>query len=346
MRLRITNGRRPASLLLPFTFPTEIFYGAVIALGGCLFWTICDGSANGAEVGETPIGPNQAAASRVEVRGDRLAETQITDDGYPKRDPLFWPGGDEIVYTVESLAGRMQVVRRTLTDGTVQPFNEQSWSDREMTASADGNVYAFNVVSGLSSKIHLVDKIRNRNVTMPKMGVKTWSNWPALSPDGTELVFTEGAAVIYSYDVVAGKGKASVTRLSPQGAASVSDYWPHFSPDGASIVFASNRDDDYEIYVMNRDGSDQRRLTTSPGIDMHPRWSPDGQQIAFTSNRDGNYEIYRMSADGNRPIRVTDSPERDDYVCWSPDSKSLVYVSERQGAFDLFQQPIDIGPQE
>lgn len=278
--------------------------------------------------------------SAANVDDGRFPETRITDDGYPKRDPVFWPGGEEIVYTAEAVTGRMRIVRRNLADGTVKLFTDKPQSDREMSVSADGNVYAFNLVSGLSSKIHVVDNARKADFTMPKMGKKTWSNWPSVSPDGTQIVFTEGASVIYSYDVVSNKGRESVTRLSPLGSTTASDYWPHFSPDGDSIVFTTNRDEDYEIYVMNSDGSVQRRLTDSRGIDMHPRWSPDGERIAFTSNRDGNYEIYVMNRDGSDLIRVTNNPERDDYVCWSLDGDSLVFVSERDGAFDLYRRRI------
>jgi TolB protein len=52
------------------------------------------------------------------------------------------------------------------------------------------------------------------------------------------------------------------------------------SPDGR-IVFQSDCDDNYEIYVMNANGSGQTRLTKSPGADEVPRWSPDGERIVF-----------------------------------------------------------------
>ncbi len=265
-------------------------------------------------------------------------ETQLTHDGFLKRDPVFWPDGKELFYTVEAETGHMRIVRKNLETGEISQFDKRpDLSDREMSVSADGRVYAYNVVSGLSSKIHVVDHVREQRLTMPKMGKKTWSNWPSVSPDGTRVLFTEGAAVIYCFDLLTAKGQESVTRLSPGGAASVSDYWPRFSPDGQSIVFTSNRDDDFEIYVMHKDGSRQRRLTASPGIDMHPTFSPDGQRIAFTSNRDGNYEIYVMDADGGNTTRVTDNPERDDYVCWTLAGDAVVYVSERKGRFDLFR---------
>ena len=270
-------------------------------------------------------------------------ETRLTHDGFLKRDPVFWPGGKELFFTVEANTGHMRIVRMNLETGEISQFDERpDLSDREMSVSADGQVYAFNVVSGLSSKIHIVDNVRDRRVTVPKMGKKTWSNWPSVSPDGTRVLFTEGAAVIYSFDLVTANGQQSVTRLSPVGATSVSDYWPHFAPDGESIVFTSNRDEDFEIYVMHHDGSLQRRLTDSPGIDMHPAYSPDGRHIAFTSNRDGNYEIYVMDADGGKATRVTDNPERDDYVCWTLSGDAIVYVSERKGRFDLYRRSLQL----
>ena len=59
------------------------------------------------------------------------------------------------------------------------------------------------------------------------------------------------------------------------------------------------RDGNYEIYVMNIDGSEQVRLTNNTAVDLEPSFSPDGFKIAFDSNRDGNYEIYIMNMDGS-----------------------------------------------
>ena len=270
----------------------------------------------------------------------KRAEVRISSDGRLKRDPVFWPGGNEIVYTVESTAtARMYLVRRTLADGgKVVPFaGKEERSDRELTVSRDGSVYAYNVVRGLSSKVIVVDTKRALQITLPHMGRANWTNWPSLSPDGKRILFTEAAAVIYSYDLMENRGKESVTRLSPAGAeSSASDYWPRFSADGQSVVFTSNRDGDFEIYTMRADGTEQRRLTKSRGIDMRPACSPDGKRIAFTSNRDGNYEVYVMGADGANARRLTRNPERDDYASWHPDGKRLVFVSERRGQFDLY----------
>ena len=76
----------------------------------------------------------------------------------------------------------------------------------------------------------------------------------------------------------------------------------------------------YEIFVMDADGSNQTRLTDDPARDADPSWSPDGTRIAFASSRDRNwnYEIYVMDADGSNQTRLTDSPARDSKPFWGP----------------------------
>ena len=68
-----------------------------------------------------------------------------------------------------------------------------------------------------------------------------------------------------------------------------------FPGENGQIAFDSFRDGNFEIYVMNPDGSEQTRLTNNEAFDVVPSWSPDGQKIAFTSGRDGNAEVYVMN---------------------------------------------------
>ena len=67
----------------------------------------------------------------------------------------------------------------------------------------------------------------------------------------------------------------------------------------AKIAFISDRDGNFEIYVMDADGSNPTNLTNNPGRDSFPAWSPDGSKIAFGSDRDGNMEIYVMDIENN-----------------------------------------------
>ena len=98
----------------------------------------------------------------------------------------------------------------------------------------------------------------------------------------------------------------------------------------AQIAFASNRDGDYEIYVMNINGKNLRRLTNNHHLDHSPSWSPDGKCIVFSSNRDRNREIYVMDADGGNQLNLTNNPQGDYSPSWSPDGERIVFTSDRE----------------
>jgi TolB protein len=114
------------------------------------------------------------------------------------------------------------------------------------------------------------------------------------------------------------------------------NYLPVFSPDGTRIAFMSARDGNPEIYVMNADGSNVRRLTNHPAGDGTPTWAPSGAQIAFVSDRAGQPQIYVMGADGSNVRRLTTNESWADRPTWSPAPFNEIAFSGRTGAgFDI-----------
>ena len=125
---------------------------------------------------------------------------------------------------------------------------------------------------------------------------------------------------------------------NPTKGASVSNMMPVFSPDGSRIAFVTNRDGNTEIYVMNRDGSNVRRLTNHAAYESTPTWSPNGQQIAFTSDRSGKAQVYIMNAaDGSNVRRLTVSESEADRATWSPAPFNEIAYSGRTSSngFDV-----------
>jgi TolB protein len=97
------------------------------------------------------------------------------------------------------------------------------------------------------------------------------------------------------------------------------NYLPVFSPDGKQLAFMSGRDGNPEIYAMNVDGTNLRRLTNHAAGDSSPTWSPSGSQIAFTSDRSGKAQVYVMnSGDGSGVRRLTVNESEADRPTWSP----------------------------
>jgi TolB protein len=116
-----------------------------------------------------------------------------------------------------------------------------------------------------------------------------------------------------------------------------------FPGANGKIAFVSNRDGNNEIYVMNLDGSGQKRLTNNPAFDSYPSWSPNGTKIAFTSNRDGNLEVYVMNADGSNQVRLTNDASPDSDPTWAPDGKKIAFVrgDPSVGLSDLYVMDSD-----
>jgi Tol biopolymer transport system component len=113
---------------------------------------------------------------------------------------------------------------------------------------------------------------------------------------------------------------------------------PAWSPDGTRIAFVTDRDRNgdclfhdcvgfaSEIYVIDADGGDERRLTEFPGDDGFAVWSPDGEQILFGRIRDDDddWELYVMNADGSCQTRLTNNDRWDWNPAWHGDGEGPI----------------------
>lgn len=87
------------------------------------------------------------------------------------------------------------------------------------------------------------------------------------------------------------------------------------------------------MFIADADGSNERPLFDSPGIDYNAAWSPDGTTIVYTSDRDGSPDLFRIKVDGTGRERITDDPSYDDQAAFSPDGTQLAFVSTRNGGY-------------
>jgi TolB protein len=109
---------------------------------------------------------------------------------------------------------------------------------------------------------------------------------------------------------------------------------PMYSPDGRQIVFHGTAEGASapDLFVINVDGSNMRRLTTHPDSDTTPTWSPSGTQIAFTSDRTGRPQIYVMNADGTGGAQRLPIPDAEaDRATWAPSPFNEIAYSARNG---------------
>lgn len=104
---------------------------------------------------------------------------------------------------------------------------------------------------------------------------------------------------------------------------------PPAPPAASGIIFSAGNGEG-DVYVMDADGSDRRRLTEHAAADFDPVWSPDGRRVAFRSHRDGDEEVYVMGSDGSRERNLTRNPGTDYSPAWSPDGKRIAFASDRE----------------
>jgi TolB protein len=164
---------------------------------------------------------------------------------------------------------------------------------------------------------------------------------PSWGPDGS-IVYTSresGSDQVWRL----APGTTMPVRLTTGGAA---DQFPRVSPDGSRILFQSNRGLDFDIYVMNADGSGVRNLTDRAGDDRFPAWTPDGRLLLWTRFDDAtsSFDLWSMSADGGDGAVVVASGFNELAPSVSPDGRQVVFQSDRQPPARLFIAPIGGGP--
>jgi len=136
----------------------------------------------------------------------------------------------------------------------------------------------------------------------------------------TALLLTIFAPTASAHDV-------QQIKQQPPPALTKKTAVPSAATAAPKIAFGSSRNNgNHDIFVMDPDGSNEVRLTTSLAYDDQPAWSPDGTKIAFMSGRDGNFEIYSMTSTGAAQTRLTNNPQGDGFPAWSPDGSRIAFV--------------------
>jgi dipeptidyl aminopeptidase/acylaminoacyl peptidase len=261
------------------------------------------------------------------VNADGSGRQKLTTGG---GSPAWSPGGQRIAF------GRNGGVYVMNADGTEQRRLARYGTDPRW--SPDGRTIAFvrrATFDGFNFDIYVVNAEGGPARSLTRSPV--YENNPVWSPDGRRIAFVRGSDIwLMNAD---GSGKRRLT----SGAAR--DRAPSWSPDGLTIAFDRRRSrfgdlgdktSIHEIYVMNADGSGQRRLARIAASTLGeaarctlPLWSPDGTKIAFARpvgnglgfpfTTSGNWDIFVMNADGTEQHNVTRNRRWDDCsLAWSP----------------------------
>jgi len=111
------------------------------------------------------------------------------------------------------------------------------------------------------------------------------------------------------------------------------------SPDRTRIAFSSNRNGNFDIYLVDSDGKNLRRLTADPRNEGDPAWTPDGGRLVYTSTRGTGTQIAIMSLDGSEVV-LTSTSGGNHSPSVSPDG-TVAFVSARDGNQEIYTMGLD-----
>ena len=147
----------------------------------------------------------------------------------------------------------------------------------------------------------------------------------ALSPDGRDLAYhvTNQSGGLTAWHVPATGGEP--IRLTPAGRSA---GYPAWSPDGRRIALEVEDEGTTQIWVVNRDGSSFRRVTSSVGQHWPHSWAPDNDRIVFAGEREGVWNLWTVSASTGQEQQLTRFSTPNGYVrypAWSPLNDRIVF---------------------
>jgi Tol biopolymer transport system component len=114
-----------------------------------------------------------------------------------------------------------------------------------------------------------------------------------------------------------------------------------FSPDRTRIAFSSNRNGNYDIYLMDSDGQRLRRLTSSPAHEGDPAWTPDGNHIVYTITSGTTTHIAIMSSEGTEHRQLTSAAGGNHSPTIAGDGRTIAFVSARDGNHAIYTMGLD-----
>lgn len=160
------------------------------------------------------------------------------------------------------------------------------------------------------------------------------NNFPGWSADGSAIVYTS-----YRHDdrpllFLSSRGGRRPGRLL--NGDERAQYRGVFDPAGRDLAIVLSTGSAPDLFLVNDDGRNLRRITRTRSIEVSPAWSPDGKRLAFVSDKTGSPHVYVMNRDGSAVRRLTYDGSYNTSPAWSPDGRWIAYETRVGGQFDIW----------
>lgn len=168
---------------------------------------------------------------------------------------------------------------------------------------------------------------------------------PTYSADGEWVAFVSNRDPVGSWEIYLARTDGSaLQRVTFNTAIDVNPVWG----PGSLLVFESNRDRNWELYMVDLSGDGVPvRLTDDPANDLGPFWYPDGERIVFESDRDGDWELYELNIGTGELTQLTDNDSDDTQPVVAHDGSKIAWLqTDDDGVDNLWVLDLDTGVAE
>lgn len=232
---------------------------------------------------------------------------------------VYKPAPGELVQYKSYLGSLLEVM--DVETGLRQTVSSSPLSIQAPNWTPDGKTLIYNG----SGKLYNFNLTTKESTILNTEPVNKNNNDHVLTFDGKQLGISssaeenKGQSVVYTVPVTGGVPK-KITMESPS-------YFHGWSPDSQNLLYTGQRNEEYDIYKISKDGGKEIRLTTAKGLDDGSEFSPDGKYIYFCSTRTGMMQVWRMDPDGKNQTQLTFDELNNWFPHVSPDNKWLVFIS-------------------
>jgi Tol biopolymer transport system component len=292
----------------------------------------------------SPANTDAAPAGRASVSADTAAPTTASSSARAGRTRLHGR-----VAFASDRHRNVDIYLLNLPGGRLRRLTSSPAADLSPTWAPDGRRLAFRSDRDGNDDVYLMNADGSRPRNLTRNPASDYS--PAWSPDGTRIAFATARADPTGNDLWLMDADGSNPR--PLVHQDGIDEYPVWSPDGSRLAFGCtlgrtlpSQVGDFEVCVVNADGSGLRRVTDTAGISAAGGWSPDGRRIVFASSRDQEPDgvspcgdLFVIDADGSDLTRLTTGPARDCGPSFTPDGRHILFSSDRAhpgGDTDLY----------
>jgi Tol biopolymer transport system component len=230
------------------------------------------------------------------INADGTGLKNLTDDDAYDDQPALSPDGTEVVF-VSDRDGNRELYLMNVAEGTVVRLTNTDTSeiDPVFTPDASGVIYTLEDDKGCD---------------VYKLDLVSGESEPICAGKEDERMANQGPGGKIAY-VAAVNGDDEIMLLGSSGRKQLTDspgvdFMPTITADGKHVFFVTTREGDYDLYIINTDGTGERPFVNTDVNEGRGAPSPDGNYVAFASETTGSLDIFIYDMDGNQVLQLTD----------------------------------------